>query len=661
MLNSIFSDNMMIQCDYPVKVWGCDAPGKSISVKLAGNMAETETNADGKWLLTLPALPSGQTCDMQVRGNEEQIIKNILAGDVWLCSGQSNMEFATENVKNAKEEMASADFPEIRFFNVVHKASLGKVDQVEGKWEVCNPETVKTLSGVGYFFAREIHQKHGKPIGLLHSSWGGTRVEAWMRKESLFSFDFMKKEIEEYEFHKHNCINNRTIKSENYAQNVQKDIPNKNALVHTKGKVEYEQKVKEYNKSIPKDPENKGYEKGYASASYDVSDWKTLDVPGWWTKQGLDFNGVLWYRTNVSLPPEWEGQKCVLHLGSCDKSDQSYFNNEKIGGLSIEEDPQAWCASRVYEIPSNLVKSGENTIAVRVFSNVHGGGIIGQPEDIFISLKNQPGKSISLAGKWLYKVEHNFGLITPPVQPFGEDNPNSPYILFDNMINPLLNFPIKGVLWYQGESNAINYQNYKELFSTMIKDWRKCWNIGDFPFYFVQLASYIAGSDTSTISPWGEIRQAQEDALVLENTGMAVTIDIGDPVDIHPTNKQDVGKRLALLARSKTYGESIEFSGPVLNKVDFDTNEIRISFTHANGLNTPENNPVLGLKIRTENSVLDVNAGIEGDCVVIKGEDFSNIIELSYAYSDCPQCNLYNDSGLPARPFKNKRRRCNEF
>ena len=621
MLSSIFSDNMMIQCDQPVKVWGIDTPEELISVKLAGNKMETKADKNGTWLVSLPPLPSGLICEMHIKGRKEQVIKNILTGDVWLCSGQSNMEFSVKDAKNAKEDISTANYPEIRFFNVLHKASVKKVDQVVGRWEICTPETIGTATAVGYFFARDIHKSQGRPIGLLHSSWGGTRVEAWMRKKSLLAFDFMQKEIEKYE----QCTNDPA---------------------------EYERELKEWNKDIPKDLENRGFKQGYASASYDISDWKTLDVPGWWTKQGLEFNGVLWYRKNVILPNDWEGKECVLHLGACDKSDQSYFNNEKIGALSVEDDPQAWSAERIYNIPANIVKSGDNTIAVRVFSNVNGGGIIGQPENISVSLKDHPEKSIPLAGKWQYKVEYNLGLIIPPIQPYGEDNPNSPYILFNSMIKPLLNIAIKGVLWYQGESNAKNHQHYKELFKTMISDWRNCWNIGPFPFYFVQLASFIAGTDEENLSPWGEIRQAQEDSLTLQNTEMAVAVDIGNPVDIHPINKQDVGQLLALIALAETYGESIEFSGPVVDKVVLENNQIKISFTHADGLHTPHNNPIWGFKVKNDNRALNVNASIVNDSIILDGDDLSNVVEVSYAYKDCPECNLYNSANLPARPFK---------
>ncbi|MEA2012874.1 MAG: sialate O-acetylesterase [Verrucomicrobiota bacterium] len=621
MLNSIFSDNMMIQCNQPIKVWGIDKPEELISVKLADSKAEIKSDKRGRWLVSLPPLPSGQICEMHVKGSKEQVIKNILTGDIWLCSGQSNMEFPLNDVNNANQELELADFPEIRFFNVIHKTSIENQTQVEGKWEICSPKTAKKITGVGYFFAKDIYERQEKPIGLLHSSWGGTRIEAWMSRDALQSCDFMQKEIEEYE-----------------SSSLDNTI--------------YNQEYKAWEKTIPKDPENRGYKKGYASDSCDSSDWKTLDVPGWWTSQGLEFNGVLWYRKNVTLPKDWDGQECILHLGSCDKSDQTYFNNEKIGSLSIEENSQAWCTTRVYEIPSNIVHSGENTIAVRVFSNLMAGGIIGDANDIYISLKNKPEKSIPLAGKWQYKVEYNFGLIKPPVQPFGEGNPNSPYMLFNNMIKPLLNFVIKGVLWYQGESNAINYHNYRKLFIAMINDWRKCWNIGKFPFYFVQLSSFIAGTDDENISPWGEIRQAQEDALFLENTGMAVTIDIGDPLDIHPKNKQDVGKRLALIARGKTYGESIEFSGPIVDKVQLKNDKIEIYFTNAKGLKTYNNQSLSGFKIQKDKKILDFSARILDDHVILTGPSLNKFVEVSFGYGDYTQCNLYNDFNLPARPFK---------
>jgi len=471
MLNSIFSDNMMLQCEQPIIVWGIDRPNQAIEVvlypkgisliedncslcshfvnpALAGNRAKTDAGADGKWFITLPPLPAGQICEMKVVGSREITVKNILLGDVWLCSGQSNMGFELKDVNSAETEIASADFPEIRFFKVTPNASIEKEVEVGGTWEICTPETVKDLSAVGYFFARDIHIHQKKAIGLIRSSWGGTRIEAWMRRESLLAFDFMHKEIEIYE---------------------------------------------------------------------------------------------------SSLP--------------------------------------------------------------------------------------------------------DFSRSIAPDQSFGEGNSNSPYILFDSMIKPLLNFALKGILWYQGENNVDNYHEYKELFVMLIKDWRKCWNRDTLPFYFVQLANFVSGTDTPELSPWGEIRKAQEGALALENTAMAVAIDIGDPLDIHPANKQDVGRRLALIARAKTYGEDIEFSGPILDGVERGTNEIVVLFTHAAGLHVCDNQKLSGFKIRRDREWVDISGHIDNERVILTGDSLDTIVELSYGYGACPRCNLYNKSHLPARPF----------
>ncbi len=622
MLNSIFSDNMMLQCEQPIRVWGKDLPNQPISVKLADNFAETKTDNDGEWQVILPALKIATVCDMEVTGSKKRHIKNILLGDVWLCSGQSNMEFSVKEADNALEEISKADFPEIRFFTVKHIASVNSATEVEGEWQICSPKTVAELSAVGYFFARDINIYQHRPIGLIHSSWGGTRIEAWMSKESLQKFDFMQKELADYEV---SAIDKQTRQV-------------------------YEEDLKEWRKQIPKDPKNTGFDKGYATLSYDDSDWKTLKVPGWWTQQGLDFNGVLWYRKAITLPESWLDKDCVLHLGPCDKSDQTYFNNCKIGELSIEENPDAYKIARVYQLPKGIINKGKNIIAVRIFSNVNGGGFASQPDDMFIALKDNPEERICLGGQWRYKIEYNFGKVSPPVAPFGEMNPNSPYILYDNMIKPLLACAIKGILWYQGETNAKAYQYYKQLFLSLINHWRYDFNLGEIPFYFVQLANFGSGTDSDSVSPWAEIRKAQESALELNNTGMAVAIDVGNPIDIHPTNKQAVGKRLALIARAKTYGEDIEYQGAIVDTAKLEHDKIVVTFKHAENLTT-SCVELVGFEVLVDGVWDKICAIIKNDTIVLTCAAVNKVKKIRYAYCENPQCSIQNKFNLPMRPF----------
>ncbi|MDP2815074.1 MAG: sialate O-acetylesterase, partial [Rectinemataceae bacterium] len=314
-----------------------------------------------------------------------------------------------------------------------------------------------------------------------------------------------------------------------------------------------------------KDTVNLGEGKGWQNPAANFANWKEMALPGNWQSVGHEHSGIFWFRREIDIPAGWEGRELTLGLGALDKSDITYFNGVRVGSITMEQRADAWCTPRVYSVPGNLVKAGRNLIAVRVYSNIYQGGFIGTPDQmsLFPSEDKNAG-SISLAGTWKYEIEADFGLVPPaPPPPLGAGNPNSPHILFDNMIKPLLPFGIKGAIWYQGESNADRAKQYRKLFPLMIKSWRKAWKQGSFPFYFVQLANHNPVNHNPGESNWAELREAQTMTLTLPNTGMAVIIDVGETNDIHPRNKQDVGLRLALAALAKDYGlKNIVCSGP---------------------------------------------------------------------------------------------------
>jgi sialate O-acetylesterase len=568
---------------------------------------------------------------MRVEGEDTStVLNNVMVGEVWIASGQSNMDMVVSASANAERETLDATFADIRLFTVARIAAVDAQREVQGSWSVCSPETVGGFSAVAYFFGRELHQKLGVPIGLINSSWGGTIAEAWTSRDMLQSMPQFKEAVARYE----------------------KDLPN-----FEKNDAEYQVRVKEREeKFYPADPGNVGFEKGWAAPKTDIRDWGTIHVPSFWQGSGLDFSGVLWFRRDVEIPAEWAGKPLTLNLCPCDKHDTTYFNNVQVGAMG-PGNPNAWATPRSYSIPAGLVKPGRNTIAVRVYSFAYAGGIMGSVTDLNLGPANIPDSArIPLAGSWQYKVEHNFGKITPLAlqQPLGPGNPNSPYILFTSMIQPLIPYAMRGAIWYQGESNASKPVEYRTLFPAMIRSWREAWRQGDFPFLFVQLANYMQAAQQPEESTWAELREAQSMALQLPHTGMAVAIDVGEAADIHPKNKQDVGKRLALSALHRVYGlKDVVPSGPLYAGATVEGNKMRVRFTHTDGGLLARDGELTGFAIAgTDRKFVWATAQIEDSTVLVWNDKVPRPVAVRYAWANNPVCNLYNKAGLPASPFR---------
>jgi len=611
----IYSDNMVIQRDQYVKVWGWADGGEKITVNFMGNDHVAMSNSNGNWHITLPKMQAGGPHDMSISTEDESIsFNNILIGDVWLCSGQSNMEWLLSNSMNAEEEISNATDTNIRHFKVpLTYAGEPKEKLAGGSWASCSPDVAGEFTAVGYFFARAIREHHDVPIGLLNSSWGGSRIEPWMRREVLSKNgeDPAKEMVEE--------AKKRTEKN----------------------RIKLEKIVG------PLSTEDKGMVDGnpiWASSTFDDSQWETHKLPQLWEGQGLDgFDGMVWYRRSVILSKQDLLQDIKVGVGRIDDSDITFVNGNKVGGLE-----QQYNAVRSYDVNPLYLKEGKNIIAVRAEDTGGGGGIHGEAAELFIQIGDEKR---SLTGEWKYRVS--------AIHESTGFSPNqTPTYLYNKMIHPIIDFPIKGALWYQGESNAneADAYVYRDLFKTMITDWRKLWGLGDFPFLYVQLANFMAADEEPKESNWAVLRESQSAALALKNVGEAVIIDIGEAEDIHPTNKQDVGLRLALAGRKIAYGENPVYAGPTYKSHALNGKKVILTMNHiGSGLEARDRYGYLrGFALcDADGKYRWAQATIKNGKVEVWHPDIAKPKGLRYGWGNNPDdVNLYNVEGLPASPFR---------
>jgi sialate O-acetylesterase len=628
---SIIGDNMVLQQGVKARLWGMAQPGERITVTFDGRTEGAITDPHSHWQIFLGPLKVGGPFAMTIAGSNTLTFKNVLVGDVWICSGQSNMEFPLVNATGGAEAMAQANDPEIHLFTVQKTTAASPLADVSGHWVLATPEQVGQFSAVGYFFGREIYQRLKIPLGLIHTSWGGTPAEAWISHGALLANADLKPILDRYQM----SLEDLPQRRENY----------KWALA------EWEQK------NLHQDPGNKGQALGFADPAFNATDWKQMNLPQFFETAGLVIDGAVWFRKEVDVPSAWSGKELVLDFPAIDDFDTTYFNGTRVGATG-NETPNSYAVPRRYTVPGSLVHAGRNVIAVRVFDSAGEGGFGGAGLMSLVPVGGKETEAISLAGPWTYKVELSLEPKKPdwgsrPELP-GPTNQNSPTVLYNAMLAPLTPYAIRGAIWYQGESNAGRAYQYRALFPTMIRDWRSAWGEGDFPFYFVQLANWHAAQSEPGDSEWAELREAQTMTLQVPKTGMAVIIDIGDPNDIHPRNKLDVGKRLAAWALTETYHQKVEPSGPLYDSFTVKDDKIRVQFKHIDGgLRTSDGGPLKGFAIAgADHKFVWANASVEGDAVVVWSKDVARPVAVRYAWADNPVCNLYNAAGLPASPFR---------
>lgn len=613
-LPRLISDGMILQRDAKVNIWGWADPAESISISIDGKTYECIADANGSWKTTLKAHKAGGPFVMELNGKNSLKINNILFGDVWLCSGQSNMELPIRRVKPLyKDEIEKAENSNIRCFTIPQKYNFKttEADYVGGSWVEVNQKTILDFSAVAYFFSNELYQKYKVPIGLLNASLGGSPIQAWMSEEALNAFPHYLNDGIKY---RDDQLIRETETSE------------------TKMVNEW------YAEANKKDEGQSGH---WKLPSVDDTDWLTMNVPGYWSETPMGkVNGAVWFRHEFEISKENVGKSAFLNMGRIVDADSVFINGKFIGNVTYQYPP------RWYNVPENVLIEGRNLIVVRVVNNSGRGGFVpDKPYELKIA-----ETVIDLKGVWKMKL----GCTMPPT-------PGTTFIrwkpmgLFNAMIAPLVNYNKKGVIWYQGESNTGNPKEYASLFPTMIYSWRKEFNQKDLPFIYAQLPNFMEAKAEPTESNWAVFRNMQLKSLSVPKTAMTVNIDLGDWNDIHPMNKKDVSHRLALAAQKIAYNDcKVVSSGPLYKSMKIKSNKIELNFSNTgSGLIAKDGKELKCFAIAgSDKKFVWAKAEIVDDKVIVWSDEIFKPIAVRYAWADNPEgANFFNKEVLPTSPF----------
>jgi len=641
-LPSLIGDNMLLQQKTNAKIWGTATPGHKISVSASWNSnGEALSGEDGKWSVTLPTPEAGGPYTITISGRDTSIIvSNVLIGEVWFCSGQSNMEMPlagwppNDTIMHSATAISSASIPEIRLFNVQKRISGEPVDDCAGRWEVCTPATVQQFSATAFFFGNKLYTELHVPIGLIESAWGGTPSESWTSSEALGKTGEFISEI-------------KAIKESAPLQAGYQVWLDAHKQVEIKPAGDSQWKDISFNdENIP-------------VSEFNDTEWPVMVLPTLFEKVVGEFDGAVWFRKSVEIPESLTGKDLILSLGPIDDMDRTYFNGELVGSIEMSG---LWQAERSYEIPASLVRTGGNVISIRVLDTQGGGGIYGTPGKMKLFLKNDPKQLFSLSGDWKYQpiaeyIGNKFYVYDISKNEFqGKKRPvnlgpGTPSVLFNGMVNPVLSYQIKGAIWYQGEANVGREDQYAKIFPAMIRNWREAWGIEDFPFYFVQIAPYIYSGVDSTESAF--LREAQESALKLPRTGMAVTLDIATVMNIHPPFKQEVGDRLALLALNNDYGMSIQCTGPVYKSMSVNDGTIKLLFENADDGLIAKSGKLKEFEIAgKEGRYFKADARIVNNEVQVSSPLVREPVSVRYCWRNGAEGSLFNKAGLTAWQFR---------
>lgn len=641
-LPALISDNMLIQQKSDVKFWGRAAPGKKIHLVAGWNeTGSTVADEEGRWSLTIPSPEPGGPYELTISARDTSVtVKNILVGEVWVCSGQSNMEMPlagwppNDTIMHSAEAIASADLPSIRLFIVQRMASGESLEDCSGRWEVCSPSSVGQFSATAYFFGKKLHDELNIPVGLIESAWGGTPAEAWISGEALENEGEFLTEIK--------AIRESAPLLAEYQ-----------SWLNSHKQFTINQGTEDQWKNLPLGDEK------VALPDFDDKNWPVMTLPGQFERVTGDFDGTVWFRKEIVLPPEMEGEDLVLNLGPIDDMDVTYFNGALVGS---HEESGFYLAERIYSVSGGLVRAGANTIAVRVLDNQGGGGIWGRTGSMKLLYGEDNSKSIDIEGDWKYQpaaelVGNRFFILDPSaneymsVQRPRAAGPYSPTALYNGMINPLVSYRVKGAIWYQGESNVGRDAQYSRIFPLLIRNWRDSWENSDMPFYFVQIAPYVYSGVDSAESAF--LREAQEKALQLPNTGMVTTLDLATVFNIHPPFKKEVGERLANIALAKDYGRNIVYQGPVFKSAIVDGKAISVGFDFAEDGLKGTGAILSEFEIAGEDmKYVKADARIAGDEVIVSSSRVGKPVFVRYCWRNGASASLFNSAGLPAHQFR---------
>lgn len=607
-LPRLISNGMILQRDKPLTLWGWASAGETISVTFQEKNFRTKADKKGNWKITLPSYPAGGPYLMTINKTE---LQDILIGDVWLSSGQSNMELPISRTLDLyKKEVENAVNPNIRLFRVPMKYSFKQEenDLQGGEWKSVTPDNILDFSAVSYFFAKEIYDKYNVPVGIISTAIGGSPAEAWLSEDALRNYPNHLATLSL-------TANDAYVDSVRQTESAQAKQWQSQLSINDKG-------ISLWNKD-----------------HLDISEWPSISLPGYWSDKGLGFiNGSIWLRKEFEVDPSIAGQAAILRLGCIVDSDSAFVNGVFVGTTSYQYPP------RIYNIPAGILRKGTNNITVRTVSNGGRGGFVEEKPYKIITDKGE----IDLTGDWKYQRGAQAG--PSPSQTFFQYKPAG---LYNGMIAPVKNFAIKGFLWYQGESNTGNPKEYKTLFPDLISNWRSKWSDEKTPFIYAQLPNFMKAVKTPAESNWAQLREAQRHTLTIPETGMAVTIDLGEWNDIHPLNKKDVARRLFFEAQHIAYNDSSAIRSPQYQSMEIQENSIVLTFSSpGKGLYT--NIDLKGFTIAgSDKKYVWAKASFLADNKVrIWSEQVANPVSVRYAWADNPDdANLKNKEGLPAAPF----------
>jgi len=609
-VNGLFTDNMILQREVPCPIWGWTEPGENVTVTLGDQTVTATAGSDGRWSATLGPQPAGGPHTITISGSKNLTLKNVLFGDVWICSGQSNMDMGIEVTNQYLNELPWAPADKIRLYWVKGTSSFAPEATVSGNWTVATVDSLLNMkkpiaptgfSAIAWMFGRKIQKETGVPVGMIECAVGNTFINAWSTLESL--------------------------------RQEQKYGPQLDALAF------YEKEMTDWAKA--NDP-SYGETEPWRSLEFDDSAWTTMNLPQGGAKTALSgFNGIVWFRRHIEIPSGWAGKDLLLSLGPVQDQSMVWFNGSFIGGEEAKRRDHS-CV-----VPGKLVKAGDNLIAIRVMGS---GGFGGKPEHLQLRLLNGAGEAVAAAGPWKFQPGTPVNMLAKKKKLFPKIW--VPTGLYNGMVAPLAPFAIKGVLWYQGENN-VGQLEYEQELTTLIKDWRTTFGQGDFPFYLVQLAGFGPLPAQPGNSLWATTREIQARvARTVPNSSLAVAMDRGDIYDIHPPHKRDVSERLAAVALANTYKKSVPFEGPTYKEMKVEGGAIRINFDHAEGLKSVGSGPTGFAIAGADKKFVWAQALIDGTSVLVSAPGVTEPVAVRYAWGDNAVCNLYNKSDLPLMPFR---------
>jgi len=619
-LPQLISDGMVLQRDTKLNLWGWASPGEKITIKFDHQTVKATADASGNWKTVLNPMHTGGPYVMDISASNHIVLNDVMIGDVWFCSGQSNMVLNMERVKEKyPNDIATANYPAIRNFFVPTLSDVSKIhnDLPPGKWVSATPKSVLNFGAVSYFFARDLYLKYKVPVGIINSSVGGTPIQAWISTDAI-------KDIAKY------ADRLKQLKDTTYL----------NSLIHPAVV------------PVPNPTEHKKWDKGlngdikWYDITYQPKNWHQFWLPGYWNDQGVkNLNGVVWFRKEIDLPAQMAGKPAKLFMGRIVDADETYVNGVEVGNITYQYPP------RRYTVPAGLLKAGKNLIVVRVTNFSGKGGFV--PDKRYELTDDVT--SIDLRGDWQYEVGQVFDPAENPTGPKPFSAQDEPTGLYNTMVAPAINYAVKGVVWYQGESN-IGTPDYNRLLLALIADWRQKWKNDNLPFIYAQLPNISEVSYLPVESQWAELREAELRALSVPNTGMAVTLGLGEWNDVHPLAKKGVGDRLALAAEKVAYGEKeLVASGPIFQSARVENDKIILSFSNiGRGLTTNDGGELKQFAIAgADKKFVWATAEIKGNEVIVSSEKVPHPMYVRYAWADNPEgANLYNKEGLPASPFR---------